>query len=406
VRLTSSVVAAVVSASCFLAVGCWKTTSTCEEQGKRADCSVDQPDGGAAGNSNAGTANTAGNSAGGDSSGGGAAGGGGSNGGNGGAGATSGGAAGGEAGGGGDAGSPPCGGLCRNPKPVCAEASNTCVECVGNAQCEGTKPACDLTTNSCVECTDNTDCKDTAKPFCDKAVEQCLACLQQSDCKSPTASACDAGSCKACTKDAECSNISGKGVCDTGTCVQCTGSKFTACGNVAGTPLVCDSLKRTCSTNKQHSAGLCQACVTDAQCNAGEICVLDKFGTPAKDVGYFCHWKKGDVADGAPADCFATGQPYSDTQTNAVSIDGVTSDVCTLAVSTCVARNQFKSKDCSVSSAPSDAVCGFAPPKDSKCAQVPSSSTYRCTMTCGSDVDCPAPFTCNTGASTPVCTFN
>jgi hypothetical protein len=135
------------------------------------------------------------------------------------------------------------------------------------------------------------------------------------------------------------------------------------------------------------------------------MCVLDKFGNPAQDVGYFCHWKKGDIANAAPTDCFATGKPYAGTQVNATSIDGGISDICSLAVSTCVARNQFKSKDCAVASAPSDATCGFAPTKDSKCAPVPSSSSYRCTMTCISDEDCPGTG-CDTGAAPPVCTFN
>jgi hypothetical protein len=135
------------------------------------------------------------------------------------------------------------------------------------------------------------------------------------------------------------------------------------------------------------------------------MCVLDKFGTPAQDVGYFCHWKKGDTAAGAPTDCFATGKPYAGTQVNMTSIDGTVSDICTLGTSTCIANNQFKIKDCAVGSAASDPACGFAPTKDSKCAQVPSSSSYRCTMTCTSDEDCPTG-TCDTGAAPRVCTFN
>jgi hypothetical protein len=293
-----------------------------------------------------------------------------------------------------------------NAKPVCDAATNTCVQCTKGSECtDSTKPACDTGTNSCVECVGNGDCKGSTKPLCDTTGAHCVACLKQADCTSPTASACNANVCTACTTDAECSNIAGKGVCDAGTCVQCTGKKFAACGQDSGTPLVCDSLKRTCTTSKQQSAGLCQTCVTDAQCKAGQICVLDKFGNPAQDVGYFCHWKKGDTANGAPSDCFATGKPYAGTQVNATSVDGSVADVCSLSVSTCVARNQFKSKDCAVASAASDAVCGFAPTKDSKCAQVPSSTSYRCTMTCTSDEDCPTG-TCDTGAAPSVCTFN
>jgi hypothetical protein len=137
------------------------------------------------------------------------------------------------------------------------------------------------------------------------------------------------------------------------------------------------------------------------------MCALDKFGSPAGDVGYFCHWKQGDAAGGAPANCSLTGRPYSARQLAAMSIDGAVSDICTLAVSTCVARNQFKSKDCTVASAPSDPACGFAAGEDSKCVLFDApSSTYRCTMTCLVAEDCPAPTTCKTGASPPVCSFN
>jgi hypothetical protein len=288
---------------------------------------------------------------------------------------------------------------------VCLVATNACVECTDSTQCAASKPACDTASNTCVECTAAADCKDITKPFCDTTADQCVACLKQADCTTATASACNAGSCAACAKDADCSNIAGKGVCDAGTCVQCTGNKFTACGNNAGTLLVCDSLQRTCTTNKQHSAGLCQACVTDAQCNAGEMCVLDKFGSPSKDVGYFCHWKKGDTGNGAPVDCFSAGKPYSGTQLAATSIDGATSDICTLRSSTCVARSQFSSKDCTVAAASSDAACGFAPTMDSTCVQVPLGSTYACTMVCLGDPDCPGT-TCNTGVSPAVCSLN
>jgi len=195
-------------------------------------------------------------------------------------------------------------------------------------------------------------------------------------------------------------------VCDAGTCVQCTGKKFAACGQDSGTPLVCDSLKKTCTNSKQLSAGLCAACVSDAQCEAGKMCVLDRFGSPAKDVGYFCHWKKGDAAGGAPTSCSMTGKPYSDTQLSVTSIDGVTSDICTLRSSTCIANNQFGSKDCAVASVPSDAACGFAPGEDSKCAVFDSTDgTYRCTMTCLVPEDCPGS-TCKPGAAPRVCSFN
>lgn len=292
---------------------------------------------------------------------------------------------------------------CKPSTPVCDATLNTCVECANSANCKSTsKPACDTTSNTCVACVANADCKAAAKPFCDKAAAQCVVCLKRADCTDAKASVCSAGACTACTVDADCAGFDGKGVCDAGTCVQCTGKKFAACGQDDGTPLVCDSLKRTCASSKQHSSGSCQPCVSDAQCDLGKMCVLDTFGTPKQDVGYFCHWKKGDIANGAPADCFATGSPYAGTQVDATSVDGITNDVCALRASTCAARNQFGSKDCALASAPNDSACSFSPPKDSKCVQVPSSSSYRCTMTCLTSDDCPGTG-CNTGATPAVC---
>jgi|SRR6188768_1625334 len=375
--------------------------STCEDHGK--SCGK-----GAQGGAGAGVG---GETAGGDSSGGvgnGGAAGSGATSGDGASGMGAGGRGGGANGGGGAAGSggaPPCDGDCKGSTPVCDEATNTCVECLDKGDCKSPKPACDAATNTCVECTATTDCKDSSKPFCGTTANHCVACLKQADCTMPTASACNAGVCAACTQDADCSNIAGKGVCDAGTCVQCTGKKFAACGQDGGTPLVCDSLKRTCTMSKQSSAALCEPCVSDAQCDAGKMCVLDKFGAPAKEVGYFCHWKKGDTAGGAPADCLTSGKPYSDTQLAVTSIDGTVSDICSLRTSTCIANNQFGAKDCTAGSAPNDAACGFAPTEDSKCVQFPSSTTYRCTMTCLVAEDCPGS-TCKAGTSPRVCSFN
>jgi hypothetical protein len=220
-------------------------------------------------------------------------------------------------------------------------------------------------------------------------------------CSTAAAARCEAGACVECEDNDDCAHIAGKGVCDGGSCVQCTGTDYAACGMDAGTPLVCDSLLRSCTTNKEGSAGLCKPCVSDAQCTAGKLCVQESFGAPAADIGYFCFWKKGDTGNGAPALCSA-GRPYVDTLVNQTSIDGTSGDICGLAVSTCQARNEFRSKDCTTSNAPDDEKCGFAHGEDSKCGQF-DAGVYRCTMTCGSDDDCPAGFACDTGANPPVC---
>lgn len=283
---------------------------------------------------------------------------------------------------GGEGGAPvvlPCDGACTGDKPVCKEATDTCVECLLPSDCKvGVETKCDTASNSCVECLASTDCKDAK-----------LA-------------KCDVGACAKCTSNDDCAHIAGKGVCDTqaGECVQCTGKNASACGMDQGTPLVCDSLLRTCTTKKEKSAGLCQACVSDQQCKAGQLCVKETFGAPAKDVGYFCFSKQSAVAS---ADCTLPGnRPYVKTLANQTSVDGESADVCSLRASTCTARNQFSNKDCSTSTVADDQKCGFAPGVDSKCEAF-GPSQFLCTMTCGGDVDCPAGFPCDTGANPPVC---
>src|SRR5690606_1607214 len=106
----------------------------------------------------------------------------------------------------------------------------------------------------------------------------------------------------------------------------------------------------------------------DAECAPGQMCVLQTFGNPAQDVGYFCFWKRGDSAPGAPTLC-SSEVPYVRTISGAASIDGTTADICTLRTSTCVARSQFSAKDCTVNMSGDDSLCGFAPPDDAVCEQ-------------------------------------
>jgi hypothetical protein len=130
------------------------------------------------------------------------------------------------------------------------------------------------------------------------------------------------------------------------------------------------------------------------------MCVQEMYnGSP---VGYFCFYKQGDTTNGAPAVCGDTGRPYVKVITGATSIDSQTADICSLRVSTCPALNQFSQTNCSPSGTPSDANCGFAPGVDSKCAAF-TTTQYLCTVTCASDFDCKAGFSCNTGVNPNVC---
>lgn len=280
---------------------------------------------------------------------------------------------GGEGGAGGSTMTLPCDGACKAPKPVCDEPTDTCVQCL-------------------VE----NDCATGAKKKCDTTAKTCVECLASTDCSTAAAAKCDGGSCGKCTSNDDCAHIAGKGVCDktAGECVECTGTDYSSCGSDGGTPLVCDTKARTCTTSKEHAGDLCKPCVSDAQCQLGQLCVKQTFGAPAQDVGFFCFWKKGDTANGAPATCLPGADPYANTLLNQTSIDGVTKDICGLRASTCVARNQFSSKDCSTSGAADDQKCGFVPKKDSKCVQA-DVGVFRCTMPCGSADDCPGSLACD-----------
>ncbi len=289
---------------------------------------------------------------------------------------------GGEAGGaaeGGAGGAVPCDGACGGDTAVCDPESNTCVQCLGPLDCDPSL-ICDTDTNVCVECLGNTDCIEAG------------------------ASKCDGGVCVGCGVSEDCSHIDGKTVCDADAseCVECTGTDYSACGEELGVPLVCDSVARTCTVNEEHAAGACQECVSDAHCLLGQMCVLQTYGEPEQDVGYFCFWKQGDPEGGAPEDCFTGAHPYAGVTLDAMSVDGQVADICSLRTSTCVARNQFSSKDCKSGGVGDDTLCGFDPPADAKCDQVGVSTNYRCTLRCLSNEDCPG-VACNTGALQPYC---
>lgn len=363
-RLTHALVSLRALFAAHLVIGCSDDSHDCHTY---STC----PDGGGTTGAGASGKSSGGTHAGGDS--------GGSSSGQGGAGASGGssnlggaGEGGSEAGAGGTPITLPCGGTCTGDKPVCKESTDTCVQCLTPSDCTtDTKTKCDTASNSCVECLASTDCGDAMAAKCDK------------------------GACVKCTSNDDCAHVAGKTVCDTaaGECVECTGKDYASCGMDMGAPLVCDSLQRSCTTDKEHGADLCRPCVSDAHCPTGQACVKEKFGAPVADVGYFCFWKQGDTAEGAPANCL-NAKPYASTLSNQMSIDGATIDVCALGSSTCIARNQLAdAKDCSTGNAADNSKCGFAPGIDSKC--VDKSGGFRCTMACASSDDCPGNLACD-----------
>jgi hypothetical protein len=353
-------------------------------------------------------------------------------------------------------------GDCKDPgKTRCDPTTHACVQCLGKSDCSGTTPQCETSVagmHTCVECLQSTDCKDTTKPVC--ADNACVACSDNSDCKDPTQPECkdhacgactgddackdrnatphcDTASssaskgqcvqclanadctdlaspqcvtraCQPCTSDAACTDRMGTRVCDTadnapvkGKCVECTGQKYAACLQ-GSTQYVCDSANRVCSgTAVALTADVCFPCVSDAQCEAGKICMKQTFDDPtdspdqgAIDIGYFCAWRF-DAASGPNMNCFST-PPYVARDQAHASIDGTAADVCVLAVSTCPALTDFRSKNCALTGTPDDNQCGFAgAPHDGYCVETSSPGVYRCTMPCGSADDCKPSFSCN-----------
>lgn len=304
-------------------------------------------------------------------------------------------------------GAPTCAPACQGATPACDISSLTCVQCTDNQYCSGPTPVCDVVSRTCVQCTNDQHCGN-GRPFCDILKATCVECLDNEDCKSPSASSCVAGKCSPCATNSDCSHLAGTGVCkptleadagaETGVCVECTGTDYAACTDGdAGARHVCDSLKSTCTEIVERTAGLCQPCVSDAQCQPGELCIEQIFN--GKSAGHFCMYQQG--AAGAPADC-TTAPPYVKTLAT-TSIDGSVANVCSLRVSTCTALNQFSRTSCaSASNNPDDSLCGFVPGVDSKCVAF-GASQHLCTVVCGSDLDCKSGFTCNTGVNPNIC---
>lgn len=295
---------------------------------------------------------------------------------------------------------------CPLARPICNASTAECVQCLANADCFDPAPKCDPATHDCVECLFHSHCG-AGKCSPD---HECVDCLGDADCLDAAAARCNTvtNTCEPCESNVDCAHFEGYDICDDGECVACTGTEYATCGEMDGTPLVCDSLARSCSDKKERSVGLCQTCVSDAQCNLGQLCVLETFdGT---ETGYYCVWRKNG-GGGAPTAC-SLARPFVDTRAGATSIDGTTADVCGLALTTCAGYNDFRDPDVNCEPTPdaaNDTLCGYPALDDAHCRYFDDDGAgdnfYRCTTPCGSDDDCKAGFACNTGVTPNVCTL-
>lgn len=300
---------------------------------------------------------------------------------------------------------------CEAPTSVCTD-DRRCVRCTEDEHCPNSAPACETDNNTCVDCTDSALHCGGDTPLCDVGPHECVQCLENSDCTDPAASRCSNGSCVPCTGPLHCAHLDDLGVCDassgSGECVECTGTNYQACGtdSVTSQPFVCDSLNRTCTDRTQSSSGLCGECVSDAECPAGQLCVLQEFESAT--IGYFCMWRRGAGVGGAPSSC-TSARPYFKAVSDSQSIDGITADVCTLAVSTCPAHSHFRNAeiDCAPGGVPDDSLCGAPAVSDGYCRPLPppEQDSYRCTVACGTSDDCRVGFDCDIVANPPYCAF-
>ena len=296
----------------------------------------------------------------------------------------------------------PCGLTCPTDAPVCDATTGACVECTDDdaRACAADTPVCDAPTHRCVPCNADADCAArAATPVCDAPRHACVACNADADCTSLTAPECDlaAHTCGPCTADTACAARPGATVCGGGACVECTSADRSACG-----PNVCDVTAHACSALPAGATGLCQTCVSDAQCRTGQLCVPMTFDTPARPVGSYCLWRLDASGAGAPnGDCFAV-RPYVRALPAATSLDGVPATVCGLAVTTCPAMNDFRTANCMTLDAAGDARCGAAGFADGVC-RAAGPTTNLCTVECLSDLDCGTGSACDTTVTPRVC---
>lgn len=246
-----------------------------------------------------------------------------------------------------------------------------CVECLDDDDCDGRCKRVSLGEGAaaCVECLEDADCP-TPGNTCDLGLNVCAACVSNASCTGRATSRCDAGSCTGCIGHSDCAHLPQTPACAGGRCVECTRSERSACGNdAAGEPLVCESHLQTCSdTATARSTDLCGECVADAQCMLGQLCIYQWFGGPL--VGSFCMWQRGVGEGGAPALCSEV-RPYFKTWDLASTIALAKANVCTLAVSTCPAHNDFNSPDvdCAPGGVADDTLCGAPGLDDGYCRQ-------------------------------------
>lgn len=298
---------------------------------------------------------------------------------------------------GGDTGGDPCGGTCEGEMPFCDTESGSCVQCLEASHCDADAPVCGAD-GMCAACTAMSDCSaypDT--PLCNDGGDgACVACVGHGDCPDAAAAQCDPGSntCVPCDDSVQCTEA-GEGVCDesgaSGVCVECNADDESACGTD-----VCHVEAMTCTDTPAGDTGLCSPCVSDRQCMDGQVCAPMDYrdaDTPLTDLGHFCLWREDASVGGGPDGSCTRVPPYAQAE-DVTTLSGASSRVCSLAVSTCAALQDFRAMDCDTPF-DSDADCGEGL-GDGLCRMF-DDVVNRCTTRCSSSDDCEPGHACEPG---------
>jgi hypothetical protein len=266
--------------------------------------------------------------------------------------------------------------------------------------CGSPKPICDEATRTCVECLEHDDCPTAQKSKCDEA-NTCVECLDATtDCVSAAASRCDSGACVKCVSNADCEHVAGKGVCDAGNCVACTVADDAACGTKS-----CNPATKACTQTAKGTVANCKPCVADSECVGGNQADPDARCVPMEFQG---NLRQGGF-------CLRRGvktcsRPYT-IAISAKSLSGATAEnYCGIDQANVRCEAVLDLEESRTCQGLTDSACGCARDNDGKCTNAGEGGLCRdfavledqCTYQCGANNHCPTGFNC-LGSPTKYC---